>query len=464
MHLVDEHDAVPVRSTDDLLSYFQGAGKPVSQWRVGTEHELVGVLASGTSQIGEAPPYDGPQGIGALFRWFAERGGKPVTEDGHIIALARGDEQLTIEPGGQFELAARPISDDRDFIADLHTYIAQLGAASTGLGLAWLATGLRPFGRREDIPWMPKQRYDVMRDYMPTVGSRGLDMMVRTATVQANLDFSDEADAAAKLRCVNSVTSLLTALWACSPIVDEQPSGYQSYRAYIWRDTDNARAGILPFVFERDDVFRAYTEWALDVPMYFVYRGGYRRVPAGFTFRQFMRDGFGDEHALRADWALHLSTLFPEARLKKFIEVRGCDCGSLEMIGALGPFMRGLLYDRTARAAATSLTSRLSFAERQHLADDVPRLGFAARAGGHRVGDLALELVAIVRDGLARVAPSALPLIAPVEDIATTRRTQSDRMVAVWQAHAGDRAALIRALAHPGLDGAARPADAAATS
>ena len=453
MHLVDEHDAVPVRSTDDLLSYFESAGKPASQWRVGTEHELVGVMTAGAgvAAIGEPPTYDGPHGIGMLFRWFADHGGTPVLEDDHMIALSRGDEQLTIEPGGQFELAARPISDDRDFITDLKSYIAQLGVASRELGLAWLSTGLRPFGTRADIPWMPKQRYAVMREYMPTVGTRGLDMMLRTATVQANLDFADEADAAAKLRCINSVTSILTALWACSPIVDERVSDYQSYRAWIWRDTDNARAGLLPFVFERDDIFRAYTEWALDVPMYFVYRGGYRRVPGGFTFRQFMRDGFGGEHALRADWALHLSTLFPEARLKKFIEVRGCDCGSLEMIGALGPFMRGLLYDPAARAAAIALTAKLSFAERQQLAGEVPRLGFAARAGNHSLGELAGELVAIARDGLSRVAPTALPLIAAVEDIATTRRTQSDRMIDLWKAHAGDRAALVRALAHPGL-------------
>jgi glutamate--cysteine ligase len=460
VHLVDEHDAVPVRSTDDLLSYFESAGKPAARWRVGTEHELVGVVASGPgragateagAQLGEAPPYDGPHGIGAVFRWFADRSGEPVLEDGHMIALSRGDAQLTIEPGGQFELAARPITDDRDFVADLTSYITELSAASRELGLAWLSIGLRPFGTRADVPSMPKQRYDVMRAYMPTVGTRGLDMMLRTATVQANLDFSDEADAAAKLRCINSVTSMLTALWAASPIVDEQISDYQTYRAWIWRDTDNARAGILPFVFERDDIFRAYTEWALDVPLYFVYRGGYRRVPAGFTFRQFMRDGFGDEHALRADWALHLSTLFPEGRLKKVIEVRGCDCGSLEMIGALGPFMRGLLYDPTARAAAIALTAPLSLAERQRLADEVPRLGFAARAGAHSLGDLSAELVAIARDGLSRVAPAALPLIAAVEDIAATRRTQSDRIIELWKAHAGDRAALIRALAHPGL-------------
>jgi glutamate--cysteine ligase len=453
VHLVDEHDAVRVRSTEDLLSYFESAGKPASEWRVGTEHELAGVIAPGVADatVGDPPPYDGPHGIGALFEWFAARGGTPVLEDGHMIALSRGDAQLTIEPGGQFELAARPVVDDRDFATDLAAYITELAAASRELGLTWLSTGLRPFGGRGDVPWMPKQRYAVMRDYMPTVGSRGLDMMLRTATVQANLDFADEADAAAKLRCLYSVSSMLTALWACSPIVEDKVSDYQTYRAWIWRDTDNQRAGLLPFVFEREDIFRAYTEWALDVPMYFLYRGGYHKVPAGFTFRRFMREGLGDEHALRADWALHLSTLFPEGRLKKFIEVRGCDCGSLPMIVALGPMMRGLLYDPAARTAATALTAKLSFPERQRLADDVPRLGFAARAGNRTIGDLSAELVAIARDGLSRVAPAALPLLAPVEEIAATRRTQSDRMIALWRAHEGDRAALVRALAHPEL-------------
>jgi glutamate--cysteine ligase len=450
VHLVDEHDAVPVRSTDDLLSYFEAAGKPAAQWRVGTEHELVGVRTA-PEAAGEPPGYDGPNGIGALFQWFADRGGTPVLEDGHMIALSRGDAQLTIEPGGQFELAARPVSDCRDFAADLEAYVADLGMASRELGLAWLSTGLRPFATRADIPWMPKQRYTVMRDYMPTVGTRGLDMMLRTATVQSNLDFADEADASAKLRCLYSVTSILTALWACSPIVDEEISDYQSYRAWIWRDTDNERSGLLPFVFERSDAFRAYTEWALDVPMYFLYRGGYNPVPAGFTFRRFMREGLGEERALRADWALHLSTMFPEGRLKKFIEVRGCDCGSLPMIAALGPMTRGLLYDATARAAATALTAKLAFADRQRLADDVPRLGFAARAGNHSIGDLAGELVAIARDGLSRVAPTAIPLLAPVEEIAATRRTQADAMIALWKTHAGDRAALVRVLAHPGL-------------
>ena len=447
MHLVDEHDAVPVRSLDDLLSYFTTAGKPTAQWRIGTEHELIGVIRD----TGEAPPYDGPHGIGALLAKFAANGGKPVVENGHAIALARGDAQITIEPGGQFELAARPLHDDAQFAADLRVHVTELGAASRDLELAWLSCGLRPFGTRADIPWMPKDRYAVMRDYMPRVGTRGLDMMQRTATVQVNLDFADEADAAAKMKCIYAVTSILTALWAASPIVDEKISGYQTYRAWIWRDTDNARSGLLPFVFDRSDICTAYTEWALDVPMYFVYRNGYLPVPADLTFRKFMAQGWNGEHALRSDWAMHLSTLFPEGRLKKFIEVRGCDCGSLEMITALAPMMRGLLYDKAACAAATALTAKLSFADRQRLADEVPRAGFAARAGEHTIGELAKQLVAIARAGLQRVAPASLPLLAPVEAIAASGRTQADRIIELWQEHAGNRPALIKALAHPGL-------------
>jgi glutamate--cysteine ligase len=445
LHLVDEHDAAPVRTLGDLTAYFASGNK--TAWRVGTEHELIGVLASS----GEPPPYDGPHGIGQLLAAFAARGGTPVIEDGQVIAITRGDAQLTIEPGGQFELASRPVTDDRELVADLRAHAADLAEASRRLGLAWLSCGLRPFGRRDDVPWMPKQRYAVMRAYMPGVGTRGLDMMLRTATVQVNLDFADEADAAAKMRCLYSVTSILTALWAASPIADDKPSGFQSYRAWIWRDTDRARAGLVPFAFDRPDIFTAYAEWALDVPMYFVYRHGYHQVPADLTFGKFMQHGWNGEHATRADWALHLSTLFPEGRLKKFIEVRGCDCGSFPMIAALAPMMRGLLYDATARTAATALTAQLSFAERQRVADEVPRAGFATRAGAHTLGELAKQLVAIARDGLSRAAPSAGSLLDPVAEIAASGRTQSDRIVELWNRHAGNRAALIHALAHPGL-------------
>jgi glutamate--cysteine ligase len=451
VHLVDEADLVPVATIDDLVAYFRAAGKPRAQWRVGTEHELIGVRARGAA-IGSAPAYDGPDGIGAVLDGFAARGWERVVEEGHTIALVDGASQVTLEPGGQFELAARPVTDDRDFASDLAAHVATLGEVTRPLGLAWLSTGLRPFGDRDDIPWMPKARYRVMRAYMPSVGTRGLDMMLRTATVQANVDYSDEADAAAKLRCLNATTSILTALWASSAIAGGKPVGFQSYRAWIWRDTDRARTGLLRFALERDDVFRAYAEWALDVPMYFVYRGGYQPA-GGMTFRAFMRDGWRGERATRADWALHLSTLFPEARLKKLIEVRGCDCGSLGMIEALGPFCRGLLYDADARAAATALTADLSWDERQQLADEVPRAGLAARAGRRTIGELAKELVAIVRSGVARVAPESVSLLDPVIEIATSGRTQADRAVDAWREAGGDVGALIAALAHPGLGG-----------
>jgi glutamate--cysteine ligase len=451
LHLVDEADAVPLQTVVELVAYFRDGGKPRSAWRIGTEHELIGVRTRGPA-VGSAPPYDGPDGIGAVLDGFAARGWEPVVEEGHVIALSKDGSQVTLEPGGQFELASRPVADDADLVADLDDHIQTLAEVSRPLGLAWLSSGLRPLGGRDDIPWMPKARYRVMRAYMPTVGTRGLDMMLRTATVQANVDFADEADAAATMRCLQATTSILTALWANSPLVDGRPSGFQSYRAWIWRDTDNARCGLLPFVSGRDDLFRAYTEWALDVPMYFVYRGGYRPV-SGLTFRRFMAEGWSGFHAGRADWALHLSTLFPEVRLKRLIEVRGCDCGSVPMIRALGPMSRGLLYDHEARAAATALTGGLSWEARERLADEVPRAGMAAQAGDHTVGELARELVAIARAGLARVAPAAVPLLDPVVEIAETGRTQADQTLDAWHAAGGDPARLIAALAHPGLGG-----------
>jgi glutamate--cysteine ligase len=423
MYLVDEADQVPVRTVEDCVAYFRTAGKPRDQWRIGTEHELIGVRAHGP-KAGTAPGYDDPDGIGTILKGYEARGWRQVVEEGNTIALTRGDAQVTLEPGGQFELAARPIGDDRVFSADLREHVRTLAEVTRPLGLAWLSSGLRPFGVRDDIPWMPKARYRVMRAYMPTVGTRGLDMMLRTATVQTNLDYADEADAAEKLRALNATTSILTALWANSPLTEGQPNGFQSYRAWIWRDTDSARCGLSRFAFERGDVFRAYADWALDVPMYFVYRGGYQPA-GGMTFRTFMRDGWRGEHASRGDWALHLSTMFPEARLKRLIEVRGCDCGSLPMIEALGPFCRGLLYDDAARDAAIALTAGLSWEERQRLADEVPKTGLKARAGAHTLGELAKELVAIAKAGLVRVAPEALSLIEPVEEIALTGRTQA---------------------------------------
>lgn len=449
MHLVDETDTVPLQSVGELVAHFSSAGKPAERWRVGTEHELVAVRADGS-----APPYAG--GIESLLEWFSSRGWEKVLEDGHPIALTRGDSQITIEPGGQFELAAPPLARDQDLVALLDEHSASLAEAGEELGLTWLSTGLRPFGRRDDIPWMPKQRYGVMRQYMPTVGTRGLDMMLRTATVQTNLDFSDEADAAAKMRVLMSTSSIITALWANSSIVDGEVTGFQSARAWIWRDTDGARSGLLPFVFSSDALFTNYTEWALDVPMYFVHRGGYRPV-TGLTFRQFMQEGWQGTRATSADWALHLSTLFPDVRMKKYLEVRGADCGSMPMNAALAPLTRAITYDATARAAAWELTSKATFEERLALADEVPTQGLSATLHGTPVLELARELVAIARDGLRRLDPEAVSLLDPVAEIASSGRTQADVAADAWR-RARTTADKIAALAQPFPPPRAKPA------
>jgi len=268
-----------------------------------------------------------------------------------------------------------------------------------------------------------------------------------------NLDFESEADAMQKMRVATGIGPILNALFANSPISDGKPNGYLSYRGHIWTDTDNSRSGILPFVFNPRSGFEDYVLWALDVPMYFVKRRGHYHDLSGIPFRRFWKEGAAGLRATVGDFALHLSTLFPEVRMKKYIEVRGCDCGSLPMIAALGPLCRGFLHDAAATAATIELTAGASFADRQRLADEVPRAGLAARIGGRTVGDLARELVAIAKAGLSRVHPEAVSLLAPLEQIAASGRTQSDAIVAIWRETGGDPAKAIPRLAHPGLGG-----------
>lgn len=453
MYLVDERESRPVESVDDLVALFRAACKPRSEWRVGTEHELIGVYAR-PPDLGAAPPFEGERGIHAVFDFLSERGWNTVVEDGIVIALTSADCQITLEPGGQIELAGRPVFMADDMAHDIDSYIEQLAEPSRELGIAWLGVGFRPWGTLADVPKMPKQRYKVMRSYLPTRGRLALEMMHRTATVQTSLDFSDAHDAGAKLRCMMSVTSILTAIYANSPIVDGKPSGYQTYRGEIWRHTDLDRCGLLPFAFDGGDVFRAYTEWALDVPMFFVHRGGYQPA-GGTTFRQFMTEGFQGHRATMSDWGLHLSTLFPEARFKSFLEVRGADCGSLDMVLSLAPFLRGLLYDDVAREHATALTAELSFADRVALAEAVPRLGLKAPVGatGRTVGDLARDLMTIVREGLERQAIDELPYLEPLDEIVQSGRTGADALLDLWERSGGEPTEVIAALAHPGLEG-----------
>jgi glutamate--cysteine ligase len=294
---------------------------------------------------------------------------------------------------------------------------------------------------------VPKGRYVVMRDYLPTRGRLGHDMMKRTATVQANLDYADEEDAEQKMRAALSVTSLVTALFANSPLAEGRDTGYASYRARAWLDTDPDRCGLLPFAFERGRLFQRYAEWALDVPMFFVYRHAY--VPAGgMTFRRFLREGFEGDRATLADWELHLSTLFPEVRLKHYLEMRGADSGPRPMVLALPALWKGLLYDDEACAQAERLTHSMTFAERLALRDAVPRAGLSAVVGSHPVRELARELVGIARTGLTRVAPDEVPYLAPLEEVVATGRTPADRVRDAWTQAAGDPVAFLRAVAY----------------
>jgi glutamate--cysteine ligase len=448
MFLAADRPSEPVESVQQLVDYFAAAAKPAAEWRVGTEHEMIGVYADGA-----APPFEGERGVAAIFARFAAAGWRPVNEGDNVIALMCSGAQMTFEPGGQLEHAVRPLRHADELVAAMSRNVAIVSDVSTRLGISWLSTGFRPFGTLEDVPWMPKRRYQVMRDYMPTRGAMAHEMMKRTATVQVNLDYSDAEDALEKMRCVMSVTSILTAMYANSPIVDGRLTDYQSYRARVWLDTDPDRCGLLPFVFQDGDVFRGYAEWALDVPLFFVFRGGAYRPAGGMTFRRFMRDGFEGERATMDDWALHLSTLFPEARLKTYIEVRGCDAGSFGAITALGALSRGVLYDAAARRAAIALTAHLSFAERVDLLRAVPTRGLATPVGasGRTAGDLARDLLAIAADGLGRQDGNDLGHLTPLRAIVEERRTQADRAADAYRAAAGNPAALIRELSYPGL-------------
>lgn len=453
LYLVDDRESQPVESVDDLVAYFRAAGKPRERWRVGTEHEMLGVYASG-DRLGQAIPYEGPDGIGAVLESLASRGWKAVREGANIIALTFEDSQVAIEPGGQLEHAARPLHSSEELLRDLQSFFHQIEAPSRDFGIVWLSTAFRPFGTLDDVPWMPKSRYQVMRDYLPSRGGLAHEMMKRTTTVQTNLDYADADDALRKLRASMSVTSILTALYANSPIVDGAESGFQSYRGHIWTDTDPDRCGLLDFVFDDGDVFRAYTEWALDIPMFFIHRQHYVPV-GGTTFRQFWREGFGEHRATVADWGLHLSTLFPEVRMKQFLEVRGCDAGPLPMLVSLAALSRGLLYDDQALADATRLTAGLSFDQRLALASSVHREGLRATApGGRTVRELAVDLLDIATDGLRRQAPDEVRFLDPLREIAESGRSRADAVIALWRDAKGDPAQVIPALAHDlGSDG-----------
>jgi glutamate--cysteine ligase len=431
-------------SLEDLVAYFRGGSKPPASFRVGIEQEKIGVREDGTPV-----PYEGTTGIEELLRRLEARGFAAKREDGHIIALERAGDRITVEPGGQVELSGAALPTAAGGAEVLRAHVAEVRELGAGLGIRFLGIGARPFGTIDEVPWLPKRRYGVMRTYFPTHGrsSRLAHYMMRqTATVQANFDYLDEAEAATKIRTAFGVTSIVTALFAASPISEGRPNGFKSFRAAIWLETDEDRAGLLPFVFQPGFAFRHYAEWALDVPMFFVVRGGQYRPAGAITFRRFIREGFEGERATLADWELHLSTLFPEVRLKRYVEVRGADAGPLEMAAALPALWRGLLDDRQACADAWSLVEGHDFAAREALRRAVPRQGLAAKLGNHTLRDLAVDLVRIAKEGLSRLpnGQDDIPLLAPLDAYAAAGRCPADDLLDDFKAANGDPTKLVR--------------------
>ncbi len=394
--------APPVREVGDLCRWFAERERPRADWKVGLEHEKLGVVAGGF----EALTYEGPRGISAVLRAFQRRGYAPFEEDGEIIASQCGQLTISIEPGGQLELSGSPFADVHVVAAELDRHLRECREIGRELGVAFLAAGYRPWGTPATNPWMPKKRYLSMRPFLAARGRLAPDMMSMTGSAQVSYDFSSPLDVAEKLRVALAVQPAVTALLANSPIVSGRESGWKSYRVKVWEETDPARCGLLPFAFRPDfldDPYRLYAEWALDVPMIFLRRRGGYLDPGGRTFRTFLAEGLGDERATLSDWEDHLTTLFPEVRVKGVVELRGADACDLEHTRALVAFWKGILYDRTARERAWGEVRSLSIEERRALMRAAGQEGLQARLpDGRTMAQLSRELLEASAEGLCR--------------------------------------------------------------
>src|SRR5437667_6906572 len=400
----DVVDLQPIESRDELVAWFEKGNKPKAQFRVGTEHEKFAFTTGRRNPV----PYDGQRSIRALLVGMQHLlGWEPIMDGPNIIGLAdvTGGGAISLEPGGQFELSGAPIETTHQTNSELMAHLAQLREIARPLGIGFLGLGMSPKWTRAQTPMMPKSRYKIMTAYMPKVGRYGLDMMYRTCTVQTNVDFSSEQDMVKKLRVSLALQPVATALFANSPFTEGKPNGFLSFRSEVWRDTDNARAGMLPFAFEPGMGFERYVDYALDVPMYFVKRDDEYIDVSGLLFRDLLAGRLprhGNLRATKSDWVNHVSTIFPEVRLKRFLEMRGADAGPWRRLPALPAYWAGILYDDDSLDAAWDLVKTWTAAERQKLRDDVPKLGFAATIAGHSVLQLAQTTIALAEKGLAR--------------------------------------------------------------
>jgi glutamate--cysteine ligase len=401
----DVVDSEVVESRDALVAWLEAGCKPAGPLRIGTEHEKIPFYRANRSPV----PYGGDRGVRALLEGMRARLGWDGIEDGgNLIGLYDSSGgAISLEPGGQFELSGAPLDDAHATADELDRHLAVARSVAEPLGIGFLALGMSPRWSLAETPVMPKHRYAIMARYMPKVGTRGLDMMFRTATVQANLDFMSERDMVTKMRVGLALQPAITALFANSPFTDGKLNGLLSARSEIWRHTDDARTGMLSFAFEPGMGFERYVEYALDVPLYFLKRGDHYQDIAGASFRDLLagrlREAPG-ERATIADWANHLSTIFPEVRLKRYLEMRGADVGPPERIVALSALMAGLYYDPEALRSAAALIEGWSAEDRQKLRDEAPLLGLAAEARGRDLRAVALDMLAIARGGLKRRA------------------------------------------------------------
>jgi glutamate--cysteine ligase len=397
---VSKSNAAVIEHRDQLVQSFARGEKPVDRWRIGTEHEKFVYSLSDH----HAPSYDEPGGIKDLLAALTDYGWRPVEEGGKVIALAGADGNISLEPAGQFELSGAPLDNLHETCAETGRHLEQVKAIGDRFGIGFLGLGMWPDKTRAELPIMPKGRYAIMLRHMPRVGTMGLDMMLRTCTIQVNLDYETEADMAKKFRVGLALQPLATALFANSPFTEGKPNGMLSYRSHIWSDTDPARTGMLPFVFEDGFGYDRYTEYALDVPMYFVYREGRYNDAAGLSFRDFLEGRLSvlpGEKPTLDDWNDHLSTAFPEVRLKTFLEMRGADGGPWGRICALPALWVGLLYDGAALDAAWDVVKHWTIDERQALRDAVPKLALDAPIpGGGKLRDIAGEVLDIANAGL----------------------------------------------------------------
>jgi len=392
--------AALIESVDELVDFMAAGEKPPSAWRVGTEHEKIGLHAADASLV----EYAGERGIRALLESMAELGDwEPVREAGNVIALHKDAASVTLEPGGQLELSGAPLRTIHETRDEIEAHLELVRRASEPLGIAWLGLGIHPFHAPHEIPSMPKARYRIMRSYLPTRGSRALAMMFTTATVQANYDYASEADMIEKVRIALGVQPIVSSIFANSSVSEGKANGFASKRLFTWTDTDPDRCGMLPIAFDPDFGYRRYVEWALDVPMFLVVRDGEYHAAHDQTFRQFLRDGRGEFRATLEDFNLHLTTLFPDVRVKQFIEVRGADAVPKRLLLALPAIWKGVLYDADARAAAWALVGAASQAEREQAQREVAQRGMDARYAGRPIRELGSELAEIARGGLQRI-------------------------------------------------------------